>query len=740
MEAEQGKKGSTEGSVMLRKPMASRPQLTLPPRPSPEALLRTSDMFPSPMPLTPSFMSELDAEGKPFSFSSLLAGAMNSPSAQLGGADEKPGRSEIASHTVAETQSVFGGDRSRELGSAGVMPSTARFKATPPSRLPIPKSSYVTIPPGLSPTTLLDSPVLFATHQSEPSPTTGSFPLPPFIHGSGQRTSSSLDSSKAKSSEQSGTSNFVFKPAAKPGSQTSFPPLAGLASFGVSHQQALAQVQVQARAQVQIHAQSQAQAKVSSTTGILPSVSMTSTTSAMSVIPLTEPARVVPIQSRPPDYAQKLQLASPESNLLEEKAQLRAVAAAPTHTGKPSHDGYNWRKYGQKQVKGSENPRSYYKCTHANCPMKKIVEQSFDGQITEIIYRGEHNHPKPQATRRTAATAANNNILNGRDGASSGLNKTGGSKVSGAHGSGAHGSGFTEGDLSSKMQEQTRALANGMSEALSPSTSNDEASSKYSGDDDDPDGKRRKKDKSPKDALLVPRTIREPRVVVQTTSDVDILDDGYRWRKYGQKVVKGNPHPRSYYKCTNLGCPVRKHVERAPTDPNAVITTYEGKHNHDVPVARGSSHDSMGTGAAAGTQTPVDMSSTLSLSTASLQGQGPSFANVNLMAPKTEDTLGARTLSSIQYGNTGERSSLDFKVREAGGTGVSSSSAGVNNASAGAENFLGSMIPFSQPTAGTTTSMQLKQEQGDEYMTGNSMTHQSKNPSFHDASGTRILL
>jgi WRKY transcription factor 33 len=47
----------------------------------------------------------------------------------------------------------------------------------------------------------------------------------------------------------------------------------------------------------------------------------------------------------------------------------------------------------------------------------------------------------------------------------------------------------------------------------------------------------------------VSRTIREPRVVVQTTSDVDILDDGYRWRKYGQKVVKGNPHPR-YIPCS----------------------------------------------------------------------------------------------------------------------------------------------------------------------------------------------
>ena len=34
------------------------------------------------------------------------------------------------------------------------------------------------------------------------------------------------------------------------------------------------------------------------------------------------------------------------------------------------------------------------------------------------------------------------------------------------------------------------------------------------------------------------------KVVVQLESDVDILEDGYRWRKYGQKVVKGNPNPR----------------------------------------------------------------------------------------------------------------------------------------------------------------------------------------------------
>lgn len=65
-----------------------------------------------------------------------------------------------------------------------------------------------------------------------------------------------------------------------------------------------------------------------------------------------------------------------------------------------SEDGYNWRKYGQKQVKGSEYPRSYYKCTHTDCQVKKKVERSHDGQITEIIYKGSHNHAKPQPNRR----------------------------------------------------------------------------------------------------------------------------------------------------------------------------------------------------------------------------------------------------------------------------------------------------------------------------------------------------
>ncbi|GER26024.1 WRKY DNA-binding protein 71 [Striga asiatica] len=74
------------------------------------------------------------------------------------------------------------------------------------------------------------------------------------------------------------------------------------------------------------------------------------------------------------------------------------------------------------------------------------------------------------------------------------------------------------------------------------------------------------------------------RFAFMTKSEIDHLDDGYRWRKYGQKAVKNSPYPRSYYRCTTQQCPVKKHVERSFEDPSIVITTYEGKHNHNIPL------------------------------------------------------------------------------------------------------------------------------------------------------------
>ncbi|RLM45239.1 hypothetical protein C2845_PMPSC048918 [Panicum miliaceum] len=75
---------------------------------------------------------------------------------------------------------------------------------------------------------------------------------------------------------------------------------------------------------------------------------------------------------------------------------------------------------------------------------------------------------------------------------------------------------------------------------------------------------------------------RRPRYAFQTRSQVDILDDGYRWRKYGQKAVKNNKFPRSYYRCTHQGCNVKKQVQRLSRDEAVVVTTYEGTHTHPI--------------------------------------------------------------------------------------------------------------------------------------------------------------
>lgn len=269
-------------------------------------------------------------------------------------------------------------------------------------------------------------------------------------------------------------------------------------------------------------------------------------------------------------------------------------------TDRPSDDGYNWRKYGQKLVKGSEFPRSYYKCTHPNCEVKKLFERSHDGQISEIIYKGTHDHPKPQPSRRYGAGSIMA-VQEERSDKSPSL--TGRDEKSGLYGQMSHPvepSGAP--DLSPVTANDDNPDAGGSM----PGRIHDE------GDDDDLFAKRRRLDMGGIDVTSVVKPIREPRVVVQTLSEVDILDDGYRWRKYGQKVVRGNPNPRSYYKCTNAGCPVRKHVERASHDPKAVITTYEGKHNHDVPTARASSHDIAGP-AAGPSRIRSDESDTVSL-------------------------------------------------------------------------------------------------------------------------------
>lgn len=81
----------------------------------------------------------------------------------------------------------------------------------------------------------------------------------------------------------------------------------------------------------------------------------------------------------------------------------------------------------------------------------------------------------------------------------------------------------------------------------------------------------------------------EPRDKAQYVleSDTETVHDGCRWRKYGRKLVAGSPHMRHYFKCTTVGCAVRKHVERMASDPSKVLVTYDYlPHTHHPPAAQ----------------------------------------------------------------------------------------------------------------------------------------------------------
>ncbi|MCL7029605.1 hypothetical protein MKW94_029163 [Papaver nudicaule] len=82
------------------------------------------------------------------------------------------------------------------------------------------------------------------------------------------------------------------------------------------------------------------------------------------------------------------------------------------------------------------------------------------------------------------------------------------------------------------------------------------------------------------DKKTLPRWTEKVRVCEQMGLEVP-LDDGYSWRKYGQKEILNANHPRGYYRCTHRnvqGCLAMKQVQRTDEDPSAFNVTYRGRH------------------------------------------------------------------------------------------------------------------------------------------------------------------
>ncbi|KAL0298455.1 UNVERIFIED_CONTAM: putative WRKY transcription factor 2 [Sesamum radiatum] len=442
--------------------------------------------------------------------------------------------------------------------------NAARFRTTGLATTPL-RSPLFTVPPGLSPSALLDSPIMLPNAQAQLSPTTGTFHQFPSPNHEGLKLKLKL------------ASNCTASPSACGDDHNTFAPQSSSSKQPLPHSSLLPNNTSLLQNNKQFAAKNNQMFVSSQNDHHHGSKDMRSTTH-----PNQEKLHHHHHHQKGP-YFPKDQVA------------------------KYSEDGFYWRKYGQKHVKGSEYPRSYYKCTNTNCQVKKKVERSHDGQITEIVYKGSHNHPKPQPFKRLVSEMSSSDMSPEGSSATSCF-KTDGKDAAFASDwrpdhslDGTSSTSFLS-DFSDPLSRMNTIFESVETQEFSSAFASQDGEHDQNGaspesisfneEDDDQNGecepKKRKRESFPSETTTA-RSTREPRVVVQIESDIDILDDGYRWRKYGQKVVKGNPNPRSYYKCTTPGCPVRKHVERAANDIKSVVTTYEGKHNHEVPCSKNGS-------------------------------------------------------------------------------------------------------------------------------------------------------
>ncbi|KAH7441441.1 hypothetical protein KP509_03G038600 [Ceratopteris richardii] len=415
--------------------------------------------------------------------------------------------------------------------------NSAAYKAMMPTRLPISNSfpaMHFKASSGISPASLLESPILFSMQQADPSPTTGSLS----IQKGGTDVRLQIKTTKGSFTKDMANSELELTY-----SGSFDPPY----MIPLEHEWSNCSIGMDINAATCSEEIADINGRTQRSDALRSSMSASDLQSDVSS-----------------DMAEIQGSSAFQASNLPSKTQISFTRL--------NLDEYNWKKYGQKQLKDSENPRSYYKCTHPHCPAKRQVECTQEGALTQIIYKGDHNHEKPLCTRR------------GFRGSKSTADDMGTQCDRVAHTS----------NTVCKINHD-KVLIDSYEFPHNPiSASNDLLSMAHDDDDqggtriaNDIDSTRDSKRRRTEDEQLKPSgSNREPRFVVQTESDLDVLDDGYRWQKYGQKVLKDGCYPRNYYRCSNRGCTVKKQVERCASDIKFVITTYEGKHNHGVPAAR----------------------------------------------------------------------------------------------------------------------------------------------------------
>ncbi|XP_076889710.1 uncharacterized protein LOC143540571 isoform X2 [Bidens hawaiensis] len=188
-------------------------------------------------------------------------------------------------------------------------------------------------------------------------------------------------------------------------------------------------------------------------------------------------------------------------------------------------DSYAWIKYGQTKVKSPEGSRSYYKCEYSTCRAKKVELCDQFNSLINVVYKNEHKHDP---------VLDEDNVI-----------------------------------LTAKLLKR---------KSISTPESKEYFIEVVQVDDSE------LKQRNGSESYVFKHPKKPPKFIVHAAADMKISADGYKWRKYGQKMVKGYPHPRNCYKCTYAGCTVKKHVQKAVDGSSQVIITYKGLHNHNIPA------------------------------------------------------------------------------------------------------------------------------------------------------------
>lgn len=218
--------------------------------------------------------------------------------------------------------------------------------------------------------------------------------------------------------------------------------------------------------------------------------------------------------------------------------------------GEPAKDQFRWRKYGQKLVKGSDHPRSYFKCSTKTCTAKKYHEKLDETTVEDdppvarfrTIYLGTHVHPVVEKLK--SVVSSSEEFI---------------SRVSDNFGAVQHAPPTSPGAVVAEIMEMT-----------DPSSEHD------------PEPSTRKNARQTASKKRVSAASSEPtnKLILLVPKHVDPNADGFPWRKYGRKSIKGSDIPREYFRCSRVDCPVKKQVE--PHNDGAHSVTYEYCHNHDI--------------------------------------------------------------------------------------------------------------------------------------------------------------